>query len=138
MEQVITARGHPVVLGTHESTLEVTTDDFLTPAGDCIIGVEADVAPSGFDQAFVDACCDDEAEIQATIEAGGYRETISGRGATGLTFDDDRSAVLRTSEYIDDRTVMINADRAAVDLDRGLIEELKEAVELVMTLSVHP
>jgi len=58
MREVIRARGHEHVAATHESTFEVTTDDWLTPAGDCIVGIEADRAPADFDADFVAACRD--------------------------------------------------------------------------------
>jgi len=40
--EVIHCRGHENVKATHRSTLEITTEDFLTPRGDCIICVSAD------------------------------------------------------------------------------------------------
>jgi len=38
----VRARGHPLVQGTHTTTFEVTKDETLTLAGDCIIGIAAD------------------------------------------------------------------------------------------------
>ena len=38
LEEII-AQGHPNVLGTHRTTIEITTEDFLTTNGNCIIGV---------------------------------------------------------------------------------------------------
>ena len=69
MEEVIHARGHEHVAAEHASTFEVTTDDYLTPAGDCILAIEADRAPADFDPAFVEACRDAAATITMTIEA---------------------------------------------------------------------
>jgi len=43
--EVIRARGHENVQSTHASTFEVTSDDWLTPAGDCILAIEADRTP---------------------------------------------------------------------------------------------
>ena len=54
LTETITASGHENVSGEHASTLEVTSDDFLTPAGDCILGIEADRVPAEFDPDFVD------------------------------------------------------------------------------------
>ena len=119
--ETITAHGHEHVQATHESTVEFTSDDWLTPAGDCILGIEADQVPADFDPAFVDAAQSADAEITVTIEAGDHSQTIAGRGHPELTFDDDRSMVARTSTYTDDRTVMIDADAAAADIDRELV-----------------
>jgi hypothetical protein len=123
-EEVLRARGHEHVAGTHGSTFEVTTDDWLTPAGDCIVGVAADRAPADFDPAFVAACKDSGVTIAVTLAAGDREETVEGRGHPDLTFESDRSAVVRTSDYVDDRTVCVGAEKAAADLDRNLIEAL--------------
>jgi len=61
MDEVIHARGHENVSAEHASTFEVTTDDFLTAAGDCILAIDADRAPADFDPDFVAACRDADA-----------------------------------------------------------------------------
>ena len=135
--ETITAHGHEHVQATHESTVEFTSDDWLTPAGDCILGVEADQVPADFDPAFVDAAQSADAEITVTIEAGDHSQTIAGRGHPELTFDDDRSMVARTSTYTDDRTVMIDADTAAADIDRGLVAALADGATATLEFRVR-
>ena len=137
MEETVTARGHEHVSGTHESTLEVTTDDFLTPAGDCILGIAADRAPASFDDAFITACQDRSATITASIDVDGRTETVTGRGDPALTFESDRSLVCRTSEYIDDRTVLVDADAAAAAIDRTMVDALAAGAPLELTLAVE-
>ena len=148
--EAIRARGHEHVSGTHDSTFEVTTDDWLTPAGDCILAVEADCAPASFESAFVERASRDDATLTATLLVGDpdqepsalTRETatrevlVTGRGDSRLTFDSDRSLVCRTSDYVDDRTVMVEADAAAGDLDRTVIENLAAGAPLVCLLTV--
>jgi hypothetical protein len=136
MDERIRCRGHEHVSAEHGSTWEVTTDDWLTPAGDCILAVEADRAPADFDPEFVAACRDPEARIVATFEAAGHEATVEGRGHPDLTFESGRSAVGRTSTYVDDRTVMVGADVAAGDLDRDLVAALADGADLLVTLSV--
>jgi len=135
--ETITAHGHEHVQATHESTVEFTSDDWLTPAGDCILGIEADQVPADFDPAFVDAAQSADAEITVTIEAGDHSQTIAGRGHPELTFDDDRSMVARTSTYTDDRTVMIDADTAAADIDRGLVAALADGATATVEFRVR-
>jgi len=140
--EVVHAQGHEHVSATHVSTFEVTTDDWLTPAGDCILAVEADRAPRDFSTAFRDACATTEATITATITVEGpsatHTETIVGRGDPGLDLLDDRSLVARTSNYTDDaRTVLVDADAAAADLDRELIEALAAGAPVELRLSVE-
>jgi hypothetical protein len=137
-EEVLRARGHEHVAGTHESTFEVTTDDWLTPAGDCIVGVAADRAPADFDDAFVAACRDDDATIELTLRADGHEETVTASGHPDLTLESDRSAVVRTSDYVDDRTVAVGAEAAAADLGRDLVAALAEGAELTVHLTVRP
>lgn len=138
----IHARGHENVSGEHGSTVEVTTDDWLTPAGDCIVGVDADRTPAEFDDAFVEACQSVSATITAefTVETddGTLTDALTGRGDPELTFEGDRSLVGRTSEYVDDRTVFVGADGAATDLDRALIDALATGASLTLTLTVEP
>ncbi|WP_330631087.1 DUF371 domain-containing protein [Halocatena halophila] len=133
---VVRAQGHEHVRAEHESTLEVTTDDWLTPAGDCIVGVEADTTLASFDPAVVTACQDRATAITVTLAAGGHEDTVSGHGHPELTFEDDRSMVLRTSEHTDDRTLLVGADKAASDLDRELIAALADGADLTVTITV--
>ncbi|MFW6003395.1 MAG: DUF371 domain-containing protein [Halanaeroarchaeum sp.] len=132
----VQAVGHAHVSAEHESTFELTTDDYLTPAGDCILGIEADRSPADFSAAFVEACQDATATITATIQTAGYEVTITGRGDPALTFENDRSMVGRTSTYVDDRTIMIEADAAAADIDRELVDVLADGASVTMKLRV--
>lgn len=137
MQEIVEAVGHPNVSATHGSTLEVTTDDYLTPAGDCILGIEADHAPADFDPAFVEQCRDENATIELTLDVGEQQTTVEGHGSPELTFDSDRSLVCRTSSYVDGRTVMCGADAAAGDLDRAFVDELTDGASLRVRLSVR-
>ena len=133
----LAARGHDNVTAAHGSTFEVTADDFLTPAGDCIVGISADRTPADFAPQFVAACQDPDATIHVTLSTAGHEDTVVARGHPDLTFDSGRSAVVRTSEYVDDRTVAIGADAAAGDLDRGLVAALADGADLQFDLRVE-
>lgn len=137
MEEIVRASGHENVSAEHASTFEVTTDDWLTPAGDCILAVEANRAPADFEPEFVEACRNREATITARFEADGHVEIVEGSGHPDLTFESDRSLVGRTSEYVDERTVLIGADSAAVDLNRALVGALSEGASLELRLAVE-
>jgi hypothetical protein len=137
MEETIRALGHENVTATHGSTFEFTSDDFLTPAGDCILGIDAHRVPADFRSGFVTACQDSDATITATIETDDYCEEVIGRGDPDLTFENERSIVARTSEYLDDRTVMVEADTAAAEFDRDLVAALADGAAVTVTLSVE-
>jgi hypothetical protein len=137
MEEVVHARGHEHVRAEHTSTFEVTTDDWLTPAGDCIVAVEADRAPADFADEFVSACQSADATITAEITVGDHEQTVVGSGHPDLTFESDRSAVARTSDYVDERTVMTDADSPALGIDREMVTALTEGAELTLRLRVE-
>ncbi|MFC7324253.1 DUF371 domain-containing protein [Halorubrum rutilum] len=149
--EVVRATGHEHVTAEHASTVELTTDDWLTPAGDCIVGVGADRAPRDFSPEFREACRDAAATITATFAVGepgadaadladpAHVDEIVGRGDPGLALLDDRSMVGRTSEYTDDeRTVFVAGDGAAADLDRDLVAALAEGAPVTLRLAVEP
>ena len=138
MQQHVHASGHEHVTAEHQSTFELTSDDWLTPAGDCILGIEADTVPADFDDDFVEACQSHGATITVTLRVDGHEHVIEGRGHPDLTFENDRSMVGRTSDYVDDRTIAVGCDAAAADVDRTLIEALADGVDLECVLVVEP
>ena len=137
MKEVIHARGHEHVSAEHASTFEITTDDYLTPAGDCILAIEADRAPADFDPAFVKACRAESATIEVVVEVDEHEASVSGRGDPGLTFESERSAVGRTSDYVDERTVLVGASHAAEGFDRELVAALADGVDVTVTITVE-
>ena len=149
--EVVRATGHENVTAEHASTVEFTTDDWLTPAGDCIVGVAADRTPRDFSAEFREACRDAEATITAEIAVGSpddetvalddpaHAGAIVGRGDPDLTLLDDRSMVARTSAYTDDeRTVLVDGNAAAGDLDRDLVDALAAGAPAALRLTVDP
>ena len=136
MEERVRATGHGNVSAEHASTFEVTSDDWLTPAGDCILAVEADRTPADFDDEFVAACRSHDATVTATLRVEGREQTIEGSGHPELTFESDRSLVGRTSDYVDDRTVLVGADAAAADVDRDVVAALADGADLELVLRV--
>ncbi len=136
MEERVRATGHANVSATHQSTFEVSTDDYLTPAGDCILGINADRAPADFDPAFVRACRSSDTRIEARLAIGEQSTSVLGRGHESLTFASDRSLVGRTSDYVDDRTVMVQANAAAADLPRDMVDQLAAGEPLQLALQV--
>ena len=137
-EVTLRAEGHEHVSAEHGSTFEVTSDDWLTPAGDCILAVEADTTPADVPRSFVAACRSHEATVVAEFAAADATQTVTGRGHPELTYEGDRSMVGRTSDYVDERTIMVGADAAAGDFDRRLVTALERGAPLTVTLRVDP
>jgi len=134
--EVVHATGHEHVSAEHASTFEVTTDDWLTPAGDCILAVNADRAPADFDASFRDAVQDADATVRVTLEVEDLTATFEGRGHPNLALADDRSMVGRTSTHVDDRTIMLDADGAAESVDRDVVAALADGADVRVVLEV--
>ena len=135
--ETIHATGHENVTAEHASTLEVTSDDFLTTAGDCILAIEADTVPAEFGEKFRTACQRSDATITIELEANEHTDRVEARGDPALTHESERSGVVRTSEYVDDRTIAVDADKSARDIDRELVEALASGAALTVTLTVE-
>lgn len=135
--ETVRARGHRNVTATHRSTFELTRDADIGQAADCIIAVCADRWPAGFSSEFKAMAARDDARITAEIHCEGHKDTVQGWGSSKMTFVDDRSMVFRVSDFVCGRTVMINADKAARDLDRGLVEALAAGGDVVVVLLVE-
>jgi hypothetical protein len=51
--------------------------------------------------------------------------TIEGRGKTGLTLNATDEMVVRKSGFISDRTLIVNADKAALDIPRHVVSLMR-------------
>jgi len=133
-EETIRARGHENVTARHKTTLEFTKEEHLTPRGDCIIAVGADRGLQEFPEEFKDLLKNDDAILEITIECDGISETVMAKGHRDLTLTHPTDMVVRKSDFICDRTLAIGADKASIDLDRGLVEKLKHGNEAIIKL----
>ncbi|MHA1771407.1 MAG: DUF371 domain-containing protein [Candidatus Thorarchaeota archaeon] len=126
MEQIkFQARGHKNIRGTHKTTIEITRETSLTPRGDCIIGVGATLALNDIPGKIRAIASKPSTTIRLELDANGLKETIEGYGGKGLVYTDPICMVARTSDYMCGRTLMVHADRAAIDLEREFIEIVK-------------
>lgn len=128
---VVRARGHPEVTATHPTTLMITKDEEIGPRADCVLAVSADKSVVDLRDATKQAIRYGH-QIEVTIEAGGLKEVIRGRGHGNLTLSDTTDIVIRKSSFICGRTLMIGADKAAIDLRRGFVERLRDAKAKVL------
>ena len=130
------AYGNLNISAKHPSTLEITKDSYLTPSGDCIVGISSNRSPCDFSSDFITACQNEDSEIIAKLTIGPHTQFISGRGHPDLTFKNAHSAVIRTSDYVDDRTIMVHSDTAAKNIDRTIIGILQNGHQLSISLPV--
>jgi hypothetical protein len=136
--EVIEARGHPNILATHETTLEITKETELTKRGDCIIALGATKAAADLSSEFKEAAKQEDAEITMLIEADDERDFVKARGDPQLSFEHTIDMVIRISSYVCDRTIAVKADKAAVDLSRKLTGKLRDPSQRIkITLTVE-
>jgi hypothetical protein len=119
------ARGDPRITALHDTTLEVTRGSVRSNYGDCVVATSSEVGLADLPAEVKNAARVEGAEITLIIEACGLVERIRGTGHPSLTFANEEEMVVRKSRYVCGRTLMINSDKAAIDLDRALVECLK-------------
>ncbi|MDI3474333.1 MAG: uncharacterized protein PWQ79_352 [Thermococcaceae archaeon] len=125
IRETIRCRGHRNVRATHKSTLEFTKEDYLTPRGDCIICVEADKGLAELSAEFKSALKEGR-KLLIRIKVKDLVDEIIAEGSPKLILDHEYSMVVRKSDYIDRRTLAIRANKAARDVDRRIVNLLKD------------
>jgi len=130
--EVIVARGHRNIKATHRTTLEVTKDKNLTKKGDCIVGVDADKSISEISDEMKSMLKEGgEIKVEIYLPDYGLNESLTGYGSGKLTFTHNSDIVIRKSNFICGRTLLIRADKAACDISREIIDLLRHpAIEL--------
>ena len=119
------AYGHENVIGEHKTTIELTSEDFLTKKGTCIVGVDSDISLNQMDSKIKRLASMSSTKIVLRMSINGLTEEVIGTGSPGLTYTDSTSMVARTSTFECGRTLMVNADKAASDLSRDFVDRLK-------------
>ena len=119
-------RGHPLISACHRSTLMFTKEEQITSNGDCIIGVKANKACSELNSKVKQSIKINDSKIEMMISAGNYVTEIMAKGSDKLDLSDKNEMVIRKSEYSSPRTLAICANKAAIDINRELIELLKD------------
>ena len=117
--------GHNNILSLHKKTVEITKDSHLTVNGDCIIGVNANLACIDLPEKFKKKVQYSNSDIIFTIRVEPYSFTIHGKGSEKLTLKHKNDIVLRKSAFVCSRTLAINCDMASDDIPRKMIKELQ-------------
>ena len=130
----IIAKGHKNVTSRHKSTFEITKDLELTLSGDCIVGVDMDRTMLDFPDEFKEMIADSSTKITVDLKTENGHDEITGFGHEDLTLTHPTDIVIRKSDFTCSRTLMINADKAARDLDEKLIDDLKN--EKIMEVTI--
>jgi uncharacterized protein len=136
MKYTFKAKGHHNVTSKHKTTFEVTQDTEIGLAADCIVGVSSKVSLNNLPSQMKEAIQDEDKLIQVILETENAKDVILGYGHPALTMDHPTDMVCRKSDYTCSRTLMIHADKVAVDLDSDLIDELASGKTLKVTIIV--
>jgi len=134
-QEIIRCKGHPLVLGTHPTTFEVTSEDHLTKNGNCIIGIAADKGCAGLTPSFKSVLAHDDAVLVTCLACDGIVVEVRSRGSSQFTLDHPSDLVWRKSAFVCGRTIGILSDKAALTLPRELMENLARGKEMVVTLT---
>jgi hypothetical protein len=133
----IRAFGHPNIEASHKSTFEITKAAEITRDADCIIGVRANKGCRELKKTFVEGLKDGK-RVEITIEAGGIKDRVIAYGSPALKLTHPEDIVIRKSDFIDNRTLAILADKSAFNLKRELVKKLKNPhAEIKITLEIR-
>jgi hypothetical protein len=112
----ILARGHPAVTGRHGKTLEITAGPEITARASCVLGTSAGPLPGGLPTL--------RGRVRLELAVGD--RTAAVEGEANPHFASTTRLVVRRSDVLDADTFLVNASAAAADLDRALVERLRD------------
>ncbi|HUK74700.1 MAG TPA: DUF371 domain-containing protein [Nitrososphaerales archaeon] len=123
--EVVPFTGHPMMLATHERTVEITTETHLTQKGDCILGVGASKGVAQLSPQLKAALKTEGARVKLTLVAPAGVFSFWASGSKDLVLEDPRDMVVRKSGFVCARTLAIRAESGAVDIPREIVRSLK-------------
>jgi hypothetical protein len=130
------ARGHPNIRSRHRTTLMTTVENSLTSKGDCIVAVSAEMGLAQLSPEIKEVARNPETRIIFTLNTGKHKFVTTGTGHAGLTYSDPSDMVARKSNYVCGRTLMVNSDKAAIDLPIELVKSLQDPeTEVIIELT---
>lgn len=138
LEEEIKFFGHENIKSLHGRTIEVTKDKFLTPYGDCIIGVSANKACLDISPLLKSkiACENSLIEIEIIVEP--FTFGILAKGSSDLTLQHSHDIVIRKSKFTCSRTIGVCCNFAASDIPRKIIDLLKDPLQSgILRISVQ-
>jgi hypothetical protein len=120
----IKAHGHRNILCTHETTIELTKDTYLTKKGNCILGINASKGCADLDQELKSYIWEGK-KIQVILRSDEYIDSFYGFGHENLPLTHEKDIVFRKSDYLCERTVLINCSKSSKDLSLNLVDNIK-------------
>ncbi|MFQ6137315.1 MAG: DUF371 domain-containing protein [Candidatus Hydrothermarchaeales archaeon] len=126
MVEKVIAYGHEKITARHGTTIEITRDKEITKRADCVVGVNSDKGISDLSDEFKSRAKSEDSTIKVILKTDDLEEAIVGKGHPNLIFAHKNDFVIRKSDFICPRTLMIKADKSSRELDRRFVELLKD------------
>ncbi|MFW9828871.1 MAG: DUF371 domain-containing protein [Candidatus Thorarchaeota archaeon] len=120
----IYAFGHKNIIATHKTTIEITKDKSLTKRGNCIVGINATKACFDLNSTLKKEINANK-KIKITLKVENIQDSFHGFGSKELKLLNKHDLVFRTSNYICNRTVLINCTKSSNEINRKLVEKLQ-------------
>lgn len=112
--------GHENVTAKHKTTLEFTKDRNVGLNGDCIVGVRSDFSLDRIRE-FVTRITKPRIEVQ--IEVNDLIENFE--GILNPNFNSENEIVARKTDFVSERTLLTNTNKAAKELSCGFVDALR-------------
>ena len=124
--------GHENITARHKTTLEFTKDKELGLEGDCIVGVKADFSLLQLKKFIKKIKNNNKITIIIETMTNNNNENNNKiiekiNAEINKSFNSDKEMVIRKSDFIDERTLAIKADKAAFELSRDLIKNISKS-----------
>jgi hypothetical protein len=115
-----------MVTSAHPTTIEVTTEDHLTPRGDCIVGVGSSSGCAQLDEKVKEGLRRKGSRVTVRLVVGSHAFRVKAEGDPRLELSDPSDIVIRRSDFVSDRTLAVHADAAARDIPREMVRLLRD------------
>jgi len=118
--------GHENIRSNHQKTIEITKESYLTPQGDCIVGVNATSSCADLPQELKDKLKASDAKITFSIRVGEHEFVLEGKGHPDLILTHSEDIVIRKSNFICSRTLAVKCDKASDLLPKVMVSLLRD------------
>lgn len=125
VQDEVTFYGHPNVRSLHSKSIEITKHGYLTPKGDCIIGIKANKACTDLEESIRRGLKSSLAIVKIEVIVDDESFIIKGRGDERLTMLNPHDIVIRRTNFVCPRTMSVLCDKASSDMPRELVRLLQ-------------
>jgi uncharacterized protein len=125
IQDEVTFYGHPNVRSLHSKSIEITKDGYLTPKGDCIIGIKANKACTDLEESIRLGLKSISSIVKMEVIVEDESFIIKGRGDDRLSMLNPHDIVIRRTNFVCPRTMSVLCDKASSDIPRVLVSLLQ-------------